>query len=98
MTDGKLTYNEHLELLTGFDEIAIEKWFGEDIDSLRFTMKCRALLFTRNTRLGQQPKDAHKAAMSLTLKQVGDAFADDEDEPLPEEPVTETGKDASLPD
>ena len=92
MTDGKLTVDEHMELLTGFDEIAIEKWFGDDIDSLRFTMTLRALVFVNHTRAGLDAKKAHEAAMGLTLKQVGEHFADAEEEPMPEEPVTEVGK------
>lgn len=97
-TNGKLTVDEHMELLTGFDEVAIEERFGKDIDSLRFTMSLRALAFTSRTRNGQPAKDAYKAVMSLTLKELGDLFADDADEPMPDEPVTEPGKDATHDD
>lgn len=94
-TTTKKTVTESLELMTGFDEIAVEKKFGEDIDSLRVTMSLRALVFLDHTRAGEKPQDAYDAAMGLTTKQLNEHFADDPDEVNPEEPITDSGKDST---
>ena len=90
-----LTYTEQVEMLTGHDEQAIEKQFGKDLDSLRFTMQLRALVFCDKRRGGSTDKDAYKAAMDLPLKDLGDQFADEEPEVDADEPITEQGKEPS---
>ena len=70
-TTDKPSLTEKVEQLTGFDELAIEKHFAADLDSLRPTMAMRALIFIDETRAGANPADAKKKAMGLTLKQVG---------------------------
>lgn len=106
-TSTKKTVTESMELLTGFDEIAIEKSFGADIDSLRVTMTLRSLVFIDKRREGLDVKAAYNAAMELTTKQVNEHFAEDDDDDdgadelaqeLGEDPVTESGKDATLDD
>lgn len=93
MSDGtKITYTESIELLTGYDEQAIEAKFGADIDSLRFTMQLRALLFIEQRRAGVDDKAAYKTAMEIRLKDLGDHFAEEEQEVNDEDPVTAQGK------
>lgn len=93
MTD-KITVNEALEQLTGWDEIAIKKTWGAEITDLRespFTFM-RALIFVDARRNGAKDHEAKEAAMTLTIREVSDHFAEDEDEAMPDEPVTESGK------
>lgn len=94
-TSTKKTVTESLELLNGFDEIAIEKAFGTDIDNLRATMTLRALIFIDKRREGLNVKAAYDAVMELTAKQLSEHFADDEVEVMPDEPVGEPGKDVT---
>lgn len=82
----KPTYNEAVENLTGFDEIAIEKKFGTDLDELRISMQLRALIFIARTRTGLTEKDAYNAAMNLTVKQLDDEFSDAPDDDVPAAP------------
>lgn len=96
MTDEKLTATEVSESLTGYDEIGIAKAFGE-IESLKGNMPARALAFVLSKREGKTHDEAYEAAMSLSAKALGDVFADEDDEVIPDEPVTDAGKDDSSP-
>ncbi|HWI43269.1 MAG TPA: hypothetical protein VNS81_06585 [Nocardioides sp.] len=92
--------------LTGFDEIAIAKAFGAEVSEIaevdpqgqpkrQYTL-LRALAFVHQRRQGLKDGDAFKAAMNLTLQDVTDYFADeDEDELDPDDPVGDQGKDDS---
>ncbi|NGN92646.1 hypothetical protein G5C66_07830 [Nocardioides sp. KC13] len=79
MTSEK-TADEVFESLNGFDEIAIEKAFGE-ITSLKDKpmMFLRALLFTEHRREGKTDKEAKQAAMDATMRELTDYFRADED-------------------
>lgn len=88
MSVVSITTDEVLESLTGFDEVAIGKWF-EDIGSLvesGGSMLGRSLVFVMKRREGATDVDAHNAAMSLTLRELNDYFADEEDESGKDEP------------
>lgn len=94
------TFNETLDSLTGYEELAITQHFGADITTLletNATFAGRALIFTERTRSGEAPKDAKKHAMSLTLKSVNDYFKDDEPEVDEDDPITASGKGAGSP-
>ena len=96
MSADKVTIGDMLESLTGFEELAITKNFDADIATLlatQATMAGRALVFIDRKRKGLSDPEAKKASMEMTLKTVDDYFAEDEDEVMPEEPVTEAGKD-----
>ena len=96
MSDDKTTVGEMLESLTGFEEIAISKQFDADIATLlatQATMAGRALVFIDQKRQGLSDSEAKKVSMEMTLKAVDGYFAEDEDAAVPEEPVTEAGKD-----
>jgi len=91
----KPTVDEVVESLTGYEEDEIEKRFGADINTLLIgkpTRGLRALIFVVKAR--QDPKTAYKDAMNLALKELDPFFADDGDEPMPEAPITESGKEA----
>lgn len=96
----RLTAEEAFDSLTGFDEIAIEKAFGQDVmvlaedKQLTFT---RALLFILRRRDGMSDAEAKTAVMNMPVGDVLDAF-DEDDEVDPSDPVTEAGKDAERPD
>ena len=84
--------------LTGFDEIAVAKAFGTDIADLRETPMrfLRALAFVHQRRCGLKDAEAYKAAMSMTIQEAGEYFADDEDEAAdidPDDPMSVEGKD-----
>jgi hypothetical protein len=94
----KVTVSEMIESLNGFEEIAITKAFDSDIFTLLNTAPTtagRALVFIDRKRRGETDKEAKNAALTLTLKEVDEAFAEDEDEVFEEEPDTEQGKDDS---
>lgn len=90
-TEKKLTWNEHVELLTGFDELAIEKAFGTDFDNLRESMMLRALVFIVEKRAGANDKDAYKAVMERSLKAITEHFSNEPDEVNDDDPITESG-------
>lgn len=86
--------DEVFESLTGFEEIAIASRFGASITKLandNETIFMRALLFTELVRGGVTAVDAHKHAMLLTIGKVKAFFAD-EDDVVPGDPDSESGK------
>lgn len=94
----KLSAGDMINSLTGFEEIAIEQHMGTDpyADGERKPMKVmRALVFVQQTRSGMTPQEAKNHALNLSLADVQAAFSDEEDEVMPEEPVTEEGKEDS---
>lgn len=85
--------------LTGFDELAIKKAFGSDVFTLREEpgMFLRALVFVWARREGKTDVEAKNAAMEMAFSDVQGTFPKNEDEePMPEEPVTDAGKGDSL--
>jgi hypothetical protein len=93
---AQITASEMLESLTGYDEIAIATHFGSEALELaekKPTMLARAMAFVHMTREGQSTSEAKKAAMTLSIRAANEYFVTSEDEPMPEEPVTEEGKD-----
>lgn len=98
--NAQITAEEMAESLTGFDEIAIEKHFDIDIymDSEQKGVKAlRALVFVDLTRQGLTAPDAKQKAMEMSLRDANTYFAEAPDEPMPEEPTSEPGKDESVP-
>lgn len=92
---AELTADDMFESLTGHEEIAVKQMFGRtavdlsQVDPLQFM---RALIYVEQARRGLKDKQAWNAAQSLTLGQAADYFADDEPEPMPEDPSTDQGK------
>lgn len=87
--------------LNGFDEIAIAKSFGVDIDHLRTTpfTFLRALVFVHKRRAEDLPDvKAYAAAQELTIGELQDYFPDPEPEMDPDDPDTEAGKGPSPSD
>jgi hypothetical protein len=96
---SKLTAEEMGESLTGYDELAIEKAFQvSDVTVLAGTKQIRGLVFVALRREGQSDKDAFASVMEMPLKSCNEFFAEDEDEPMPDDPATESGKDDSPPE
>lgn len=96
----EMTLNEAVESLNGFDEIAIEKRFGGDITSLLTNHAIRAVratVFVLRRRDGLKDDEAYKASMEMSIREAQDYFPDEPDEIMPDEPVTEVGKDSSEP-
>lgn len=94
----KITASEMVESLTGFEEIAIEKHMGIDpyADGERKPLKVmRALVFVRATREGMDAPKAREHAMTLSMGQVQEQFAEDEPEIDSAAPETESGKDVT---
>jgi len=92
-----MTIEEMTESLNGFEEIAVAKKFGAELDDLPATRMLRALVFIDRKRSGDDDKAAYDACMTLTLKQCLDYFQVD-DEVDEEDPVTEGGKDDERPE
>lgn len=91
-----MSAGEMAESLNGFDEIAITKSFGISIGEIRKQEALtflRALVFVDQRRKGLKDPEAYEFAMLLTVGKLPHYFADEADEPMPEEPVTDEGKD-----
>lgn len=100
MSTAQESFDEHLDSLTGYEELAISSRFGFDIVTLLQrapSMAGRALIFTAKARDGEA-EAAYKAAMSLPMREVDGYFAPDEAEVDEDEPETEQGKDDSPAD
>lgn len=102
----KLTYDETLESLTGYDEHAIEQRFGVDINTLlrsNAIKASRALVYVllKRENEAQDLKDpagkAYKTVMEAPMGTLTDYFGDDVDEIDENSPVTESGKDDEQP-
>lgn len=66
--------------LTGFDEIAIEKYFGKRFEDINGNMLARAVLFIANHREGMPDPVAHKTAMDVPLGDLESYFETPQDE------------------
>lgn len=89
------TTDEVLESLTGYDELAIEKAFGTDVESLMRSGKgltyLRSLVFAQELHGGAKHDEAKKRALSLSVKELNARFSEpDDDDDLP---GSDTGKD-----
>lgn len=96
----KMTAEEMVSSLTGFDEIAIEKHMGIDpyADGERKPVKVlRSLVFVLKLREGMNAAAAAKAANELTVGEVNALFAEEPvaEDGTEEQPVTATGNDSA---
>lgn len=92
----QMSTDEMFESLTGFDEVAIAKHFGDEWQGLmteKPVMFLRALAFVHFTRTEMNTADAKKAAMGLTVKQAHDFFEPEVEDGEDDNPVTAQGKD-----
>lgn len=79
-TESLPTVMETVKSLTGFDELAIEKMFKKPVDELDGIKLVRAIVFVQERRTGLDDKTAYNKMMNLTVGQVSDRFAkEDED-------------------
>jgi hypothetical protein len=98
---NKLTMRESLDDLTGYDEQSIENRFGlppigsEGQESLVGLKLLRALVFANRMHDGLSEEDAFKSAMGLKSKDLSAEFSTDQEDAMPDEPDTESGKDVS---
>jgi hypothetical protein len=104
----ELTPSEAMGGLNGFEELAVTRAFGQtigamiDSDRLLFA---RALLFSMIRRdylaagalQGAADASAYEDAMTATLDQVKDAFEDEPDDVMPDQPASPAGKGSSSP-
>jgi hypothetical protein len=98
VSTATVSAEEFSESLTGFEEIAVEKHMGMDIyaDAERKPiLAMRSLVFVHQTREGLDAGKAKQAAMEMPLGEVKEFFAEAEPEVMPDEPVSESGKDGS---
>jgi hypothetical protein len=76
-----------IKSLTGYDEIAIAKSFGADVEALTPGRATRALLFVRHRRSGMKDPEAYAAATAATRGELeelftpADVLADEADAP-----------------
>lgn len=93
-----MTARETLRSLNGFDEIAIEKAFGKELDDLSGRATLRALIFVVEKRNGVTDKDAKAIAMGIPIRELDDHFAKPVEEVDDDEPETDQGKEPSASD
>lgn len=72
--------SETVNSFTGFDEIAIARYFQKDMSELPATTSMRAMLFVLKRREGTKDSDAYKFVMSMPLGEVTGSFADEPSE------------------
>lgn len=100
MSAQKITTDEVIDSLTGFDEEAIEKQFGAPWQTLaagRSTAFLRAMIFATRRQAGVADLDARQQVMEMTLRECQNLFGEEDEELDPDEPDTPAGKDASGP-
>lgn len=90
----RMGIDEFIESLTGYEEIAVKGAFGAKPAELGKGDKAaliRSLYFVLKRREGLKDIEAKDAALSATIGEVGRSFPDN-DEPVPDDPITEAGK------
>lgn len=102
MSAGQLSAEAMFDSLTGFDEIAVKKFWGVPISTLSGNKKAgivgdpmqflRALAFIAERRAGLSDIAAHAAAQELTIGGVMAYFPDSTPEIDALDPETESGK------
>ena len=96
------TADEIGDSLTGWEEIAITKACGQPLATIGEVdpvMTVRLLVAVAEARRRAVPyPEAYRAAMDMTQREVLEYFPSDVDaEMMPEDPVTEPGKDGTRP-
>lgn len=97
MSDKKYDMKELAETITGFEEVAIERFFGSDFSTFAQrggTMLARVLLSIALTRDGMKAVDAHQTAMAMPLRDVEGRFLT-EDAPAAVGSLEEDGEDVA---
>lgn len=98
---------EAVESFTGYEEQKIEKQFGGSIAELlehnpTIGLRAAAFIVILRALRGQDVKSpeikAFDQAMQMSMKQANDFFPEDEEEPIPDEPVTPAGEGADSVD
>lgn len=91
--------DEVMESLTGYDELAIEKAFGDEVESLirkgRGLTYLRALVFAQELHGGAKHDEAKKTALTMTVKELNGRFREENEDGDPELPGSESGKDGT---
>ena len=101
MSTSTSTADEMFESLTGYDEKAVTESFGATISALARNdelQMIRALVFVDKRREGAKARNALEAAQSLTIGEIHAYFAEEEAEPMPDDPVTDSGKGEPSPE
>lgn len=86
------TAQEAMSSLTGFDEIAIEKAFGKELDELSGRDTVRAIIFVLERRAGASDKDAKAYALGVSMGDLDKHFETSAEEVDDNEPETDQGK------
>jgi hypothetical protein len=104
---SRLTANEVISSMTGFEERIIEKVVGKGIDhmaadgdSLLMIRSTAAMLKAREAAAGAPTSErefraAYQEIQAMPRDDLSEIFETEEDEPFPDEPVTDQGKDDS---
>lgn len=97
MSDSPVSIEELARSLNGFDEIAISKSFGVEVEDMlgpngdgkgaKKVKFLRALIFTSFRRQGMKDREAYNATMTIPLVELETQFGD-----LSEDPSTASGK------
>lgn len=99
-----LTADEVFNSVTGFDEIAIAKHFGQQFHQIIPNKETgtgapfgflRVLAFVELRHGGMNDRDAYKQAMDLSVAEANGYFAEPEHEIDPDAPETDLGKGSS---
>lgn len=90
-----MTAQEAMASLNGFDEEAIERAFGKELDDLSGRDTVRAIIFVLERRAGVNDRDAKKYAKEVRMGDLDGHFEATADEVDDEDPETEQGKELS---
>lgn len=106
---SRLTANEVINSMTGFEERILEKVVGKGIDhmaaegdSLLMIRSTAAMLKAREAAAGAPTSErefraAYQEIQAMPRNDLSELFEVEENEPFEDEPVTEQGKDDSGP-
>jgi hypothetical protein len=98
-TTQRLTLQEAIESLTGWEEIAIEQAAGYTIEKMNDEDNPRSILLARSVAAVVKSREddvkyaeAYRAVMGMKQSEVLGFFAEAEEEPVEHDPITEPGK------
>lgn len=74
----EVTATDVAKSINGYDELAIARAFGKDVDELRGTMAIRAVVFLQLRREGVKDAEAKRGCMELTVTELNEFFAEEE--------------------
>lgn len=75
-TVADMPHNLFVRTFDGYEEVAVQQAFGDDIDGLGFGLQLRALVFVSRLRGKVDAGAARREVMGMTVQQILNEFPD----------------------